>query len=75
MSSCCERCLIVGGCETDGDGVGVSKAASCGLSAWRILSGAPYYKQVASYEDDIQTVSSIWASLSLWDNLNVTHLF
>ncbi|XP_077167102.1 NBAS subunit of NRZ tethering complex isoform X2 [Paroedura picta] len=49
------RLLIIGGCETDDEAVGVSKAASCGLSAWRILSGSPYYKQVTNYEDDIGT--------------------
>ncbi|XP_059585522.1 NBAS subunit of NRZ tethering complex isoform X2 [Alligator mississippiensis] len=46
------RLLLVGGCETDEDGV--SKATSCGISAWRVLSGSPYYKQVTSYEDDIR---------------------
>uniref|UniRef100_A0A8C2S3K0 NBAS subunit of NRZ tethering complex n=1 Tax=Capra hircus TaxID=9925 RepID=A0A8C2S3K0_CAPHI len=38
------RLLLVGGCETAE--VGISKAASCGLSAWRVLSGSPYYKPV-----------------------------
>ncbi|PKU40987.1 neuroblastoma-amplified sequence isoform x2 [Limosa lapponica baueri] len=47
------RLLLVGGCETDEDGV--SKAAGCGISAWRVLSGSPHYKQVTSYEDDIRT--------------------
>ncbi|NXA37259.1 NBAS protein, partial [Eudromia elegans] len=47
------RLLLVGGCETDEDGV--SKANSCGLSAWRVLSGSPHYKLVTSYEDDIRT--------------------
>ncbi|XP_051634205.1 NBAS subunit of NRZ tethering complex isoform X2 [Manacus candei] len=46
------RLLLVGGCETDEDGV--SKAAVCGISAWRILSGSPHYKQVTSYEDDVR---------------------
>lgn len=49
------RLLLVGGCETDEDGV--SKATACGISAWRVLSGSPHYKQVTSYEDDIKTVS------------------
>ncbi|XP_032999018.1 neuroblastoma-amplified sequence isoform X1 [Lacerta agilis] len=49
------RLLIVGGCEMDGEGSGASKASSCGLSAWRVLSGSPYYKPVTSYEDDIGT--------------------
>uniref|UniRef100_A0A8C0BT35 NBAS subunit of NRZ tethering complex n=1 Tax=Buteo japonicus TaxID=224669 RepID=A0A8C0BT35_9AVES len=48
------KLLLVGGCETDEDGV--SKATGCGISAWRILSGSPHYKQVTSYEDDIRTV-------------------
>uniref|UniRef100_A0A803XU25 NBAS subunit of NRZ tethering complex n=1 Tax=Meleagris gallopavo TaxID=9103 RepID=A0A803XU25_MELGA len=47
------RLLLVGGCETDEDGV--SKATACGISAWRVLSGSPHYKQVTSYEDDIKT--------------------
>ncbi|XP_064911947.1 NBAS subunit of NRZ tethering complex isoform X2 [Columba livia] len=47
------RLLLVGGCETDEDGV--CKAAGCGISAWRVLSGSPHYKQVTSYEDDIRT--------------------
>ncbi|XP_074905217.1 NBAS subunit of NRZ tethering complex isoform X3 [Buteo buteo] len=47
------KLLLVGGCETDEDGV--SKATGCGISAWRILSGSPHYKQVTSYEDDIRT--------------------
>uniref|UniRef100_A0A8C3LHL0 Neuroblastoma-amplified sequence N-terminal domain-containing protein n=1 Tax=Chrysolophus pictus TaxID=9089 RepID=A0A8C3LHL0_CHRPC len=47
------RLLLVGGCETDEDGV--SKASACGISAWRVLSGSPHYKQVTSYEDDIKT--------------------
>ncbi|XP_068793258.1 NBAS subunit of NRZ tethering complex isoform X1 [Struthio camelus] len=47
------RLLLVGGCETDEDGV--SKATGCGISAWRVLSGSPHYKLVTSYEDDIRT--------------------
>ncbi|XP_035176436.1 neuroblastoma-amplified sequence isoform X2 [Oxyura jamaicensis] len=47
------RLLLVGGCETDEDGV--SKATGCGISAWRVLSGSPHYKQVTSYQDDIRT--------------------
>ncbi|XP_035278775.1 neuroblastoma-amplified sequence [Anguilla anguilla] len=45
------RLLLIGGCE-GGDEVS-SKAARCGLTAWRALSGAPHYKQVTSYEDDM----------------------
>ncbi|NXY87208.1 NBAS protein, partial [Alcedo cyanopectus] len=47
------RLLLVGGCETDEDGV--SKATGCGISAWRVLSGSPHYKQVTNCEDDIRT--------------------
>ncbi|XP_009570543.1 PREDICTED: neuroblastoma-amplified sequence-like, partial [Fulmarus glacialis] len=47
------RLLLVGGCERDEDGV--SKATGCGISAWRVLSGSPHYKQVTGYEDDIRT--------------------
>lgn len=49
------RLLLVGGCETDEEGV--SKATGCGISAWRVLSGSPHYKEVTSYEDDVRTVS------------------
>uniref|UniRef100_A0A672GZU3 Neuroblastoma-amplified sequence N-terminal domain-containing protein n=1 Tax=Salarias fasciatus TaxID=181472 RepID=A0A672GZU3_SALFA len=48
------RLLLVGGCESGDDGT--SKASSCGITAWRALSGSPHYKQVISYEDDISTV-------------------
>uniref|UniRef100_A0A8C1LQR9 NBAS subunit of NRZ tethering complex n=1 Tax=Cyprinus carpio TaxID=7962 RepID=A0A8C1LQR9_CYPCA len=45
------RLLLVGGCESgDSD---VSRASRCGITAWRVLSGSPHYKQVTSYEDDI----------------------
>uniref|UniRef100_A0A3B3DQK4 NBAS subunit of NRZ tethering complex n=1 Tax=Oryzias melastigma TaxID=30732 RepID=A0A3B3DQK4_ORYME len=46
------RLLLVGGCES-GD-AGASKASRCGLTAWRALSSSPHYKQVTSYEDDVQ---------------------
>ncbi|CAN9507428.1 unnamed protein product [Ophioblennius macclurei] len=45
------RLLLVGGCESGDDGA--SKASSCGITAWRALSGSPHYKQVISYEDDV----------------------
>nr|XP_046229839.1 neuroblastoma-amplified sequence isoform X2 [Scatophagus argus] len=45
------RLLLVGGCESGDDST--SKASSCGITAWRILSGSPHYKQVTSYEDDV----------------------
>ncbi|XP_072794287.1 NBAS subunit of NRZ tethering complex [Vicugna pacos] len=48
------RLLLVGGCETAE--VGISKAASCGLSAWRVLSGSPYYKQVTNGGDRVPAV-------------------
>ncbi|XP_072559088.1 NBAS subunit of NRZ tethering complex isoform X2 [Paramormyrops kingsleyae] len=45
------RLLLVGGCEGgDGD---ASRATRCGLTAWRVLSGSPHYKQVTSSEDDV----------------------
>ncbi|XP_075454502.1 NBAS subunit of NRZ tethering complex isoform X2 [Ascaphus truei] len=47
------RLLLVGGGETNEDGV--SKATQCGISAWRLLSGSPHYKQVTNYEDDVGT--------------------
>uniref|UniRef100_U3FS09 Neuroblastoma-amplified sequence n=1 Tax=Callithrix jacchus TaxID=9483 RepID=U3FS09_CALJA len=48
------RLLLVGGCETAE--VGVSKASSCGLSAWRVLSGSPYYKQVSNGRERVTAV-------------------
>nr|XP_033793445.1 neuroblastoma-amplified sequence [Geotrypetes seraphini] len=48
------RLLLVGGCETSEDGV--SKAMQNGITAWRILSGTPYYKQATSYEDNVSTI-------------------
>ncbi|XP_020497698.2 NBAS subunit of NRZ tethering complex [Labrus bergylta] len=45
------RLLLVGGCES-GDDI-TSKASCCGITAWRTLSGSPHYKQVTSYEDDV----------------------
>ncbi|KAM9563343.1 NBAS subunit of NRZ tethering complex isoform 2-T2 [Guaruba guarouba] len=47
------RLLLVGGCETHEEEV--SKASGCGISAWRVLSGSPHYKEVTSYEDDVRT--------------------
>ncbi|CAH6786831.1 Nbas [Phodopus roborovskii] len=48
------RLLLVGGCETAE--LGISKASSCGLSAWRVLSGSPYYKQVTNSGDRVTEV-------------------
>ncbi|KAF6321497.1 NBAS subunit of NRZ tethering complex [Rhinolophus ferrumequinum] len=48
------RLLLVGGCESAE--VGISKASSCGLSAWRVLSGSPYYKQVTNGGDRVPAV-------------------
>ncbi|XP_070705315.1 NBAS subunit of NRZ tethering complex [Pempheris klunzingeri] len=45
------RLLLVGGCESGDDNT--SKASRCGITAWRTLSGSPHYKQVTSYEDDV----------------------
>ncbi|KAM4632894.1 LOW QUALITY PROTEIN: NBAS subunit of NRZ tethering complex [Polymixia lowei] len=45
------RLLLVGGCESGDDTA--SKASRCGITAWRSLSGSPHYKQVTSYEDDV----------------------
>ncbi|XP_051908566.1 NBAS subunit of NRZ tethering complex isoform X1 [Hippocampus zosterae] len=47
------RLLLVAGCDSGYDGS--SKASSCGLTAWRALSGSPHYKQVTSFEDDVNT--------------------
>ncbi|XP_073905302.1 NBAS subunit of NRZ tethering complex isoform X2 [Castor canadensis] len=60
------RLLLVGGCETAE--VGVSKASSCGLSAWRVLSGSPYYKQVTNGGDRVTAVPK---TLGLLRMLNV----
>uniref|UniRef100_A0A8C1T3R8 NBAS subunit of NRZ tethering complex n=1 Tax=Cyprinus carpio TaxID=7962 RepID=A0A8C1T3R8_CYPCA len=60
------RLLLVGGCESgDSD---VSRASRCGITAWRVLSGSPHYKQVTSYEDDISAVS---LSMDILRNINV----
>ncbi|XP_063170753.1 NBAS subunit of NRZ tethering complex [Candoia aspera] len=61
------RLLIIGGCEVDDDGAGVSKASNYGLSIWRVLSGSPYYKQVTNYEDDVRIAkkSSLFKILHL----------
>ncbi|KAM9201405.1 NBAS subunit of NRZ tethering complex [Dugong dugon] len=48
------RLLLVGGCETAE--AGMSKASSCGLSAWRVLSGSPYYKHVTNGGDRVTAV-------------------
>ncbi|XP_045142533.1 neuroblastoma-amplified sequence, partial [Echinops telfairi] len=48
------RLLLVGGCESAD--VGKSKASRCGLSAWRVLSGSPYYKQVTNGGDKVTVV-------------------
>nr|XP_019947114.1 PREDICTED: neuroblastoma-amplified sequence [Paralichthys olivaceus] len=45
------RLLLVGGCESGDDST--SKASCRGITAWRTLSGSPHYKQVTSYEDDV----------------------
>ncbi|KAL2082096.1 hypothetical protein ACEWY4_021914 [Coilia grayii] len=45
------RLLLVGGCESNDEGS--TRATRCGLTAWRLLSGQPHYKQVTSYEDDV----------------------
>ncbi|XP_056437886.1 NBAS subunit of NRZ tethering complex [Gadus chalcogrammus] len=47
------RLLLVGGCEAGDESVPM--ASGCGITAWRALSGAPHYKQVASYEEHVNT--------------------
>uniref|UniRef100_A0A8C5QYE1 NBAS subunit of NRZ tethering complex n=1 Tax=Leptobrachium leishanense TaxID=445787 RepID=A0A8C5QYE1_9ANUR len=47
------RLLLIGGNETDEDGV--SKATACGITAWRVMSGSMHYKLVTRYEDDVGT--------------------
>ncbi|XP_077366540.1 NBAS subunit of NRZ tethering complex isoform X1 [Festucalex cinctus] len=47
------RLLLVAGSDAGDDGS--SKASSCGLTAWRALSGSPHYKQVTSFEGDVNT--------------------
>ncbi|CAM9714502.1 unnamed protein product [Lampetra planeri] len=49
------RLLLVGGCES-GDFEAGSAAAN-GLTAWRVLSSSPHYKQVTSISDDLGMVS------------------
>nr|XP_048295685.1 NBAS subunit of NRZ tethering complex isoform X2 [Myodes glareolus] len=57
------RLLLVGGCESTE--LGISKASSCGLSAWRVLSGSPYYKQVTSSGDRVTEVPKTLGLLKL----------
>ncbi|XP_060222000.1 NBAS subunit of NRZ tethering complex isoform X3 [Meriones unguiculatus] len=57
------RLLLVGGCETAE--LGISKASSCGLSAWRVLSGSPYYKQVTNGGDRVTEVPKTLGLLKL----------
>ncbi|XP_050999438.1 NBAS subunit of NRZ tethering complex [Acomys russatus] len=57
------RLLLVGGCETAE--LGISKASSCGLSAWRVLSGSPYYKQVVNGGDRVTEVPKTLGFLRL----------
>ncbi|XP_055491305.1 NBAS subunit of NRZ tethering complex [Leucoraja erinacea] len=45
------RLLLVGGYEIKEEKV--SKAKSYGITSWRVLSAAPYYKQVTNCEDDV----------------------
>ncbi|XP_059798164.1 NBAS subunit of NRZ tethering complex isoform X2 [Balaenoptera ricei] len=56
------RLLLVGGCETAE--VGIPTAASCGLSAWRVLSGSPYYKPVTHGGDRVTADGIFKMSLS-----------
>uniref|UniRef100_A0A4W4GXW6 Neuroblastoma-amplified sequence n=1 Tax=Electrophorus electricus TaxID=8005 RepID=A0A4W4GXW6_ELEEL len=49
------RLLLLGGCEM-GDRRGVSQATARGLTAWRVLSGSPHYKQMTRHQDDISAV-------------------
>ncbi|XP_029794135.1 neuroblastoma-amplified sequence isoform X3 [Suricata suricatta] len=56
------RLLLVGGCETAE--VGISRASSNGLSAWRVLSGSPYYKQVTNGGDRVTADGIFKMSLS-----------
>ncbi|XP_045700375.1 neuroblastoma-amplified sequence isoform X2 [Phyllostomus hastatus] len=48
------RLLLVGGCAS-AEG-GPSRASRCGLSAWRVLSGSPHYKQVTHGGDGATAV-------------------
>ncbi|XP_052042051.1 NBAS subunit of NRZ tethering complex isoform X3 [Apodemus sylvaticus] len=57
------RLLLVGGCETAE--LGISKASSCGLSAWRVLSGSPHYKQVTNGGDRVTEVPKTLGLLKL----------
>ncbi|XP_007641500.1 neuroblastoma-amplified sequence isoform X2 [Cricetulus griseus] len=57
------RLLLVGGCESAE--LGISKASSCGLSAWRVLSGSPYYKQVTNSGDRVTEVPKTLGLLKL----------
>ncbi|XP_056420196.1 NBAS subunit of NRZ tethering complex isoform X2 [Hyla sarda] len=60
------RLLLVGGSETNEDGV--LEATQRGLTSWRVLSGAPHYKQVTNYQDDVGTAlkgKGLWRIIKL----------
>ena len=48
--------LLIGGMA---ESIAVT-AVQSGISAWRVLSGAPYYKLVTDYETDVQVKIQIY---------------
>ncbi|XP_075717206.1 NBAS subunit of NRZ tethering complex isoform X2 [Rhinoderma darwinii] len=60
------RLLLVGGSETNEDGV--SEATQRGLTSWRVLSGSPHYKQATNYKEDVGTAlkgKGLWRIIKL----------
>ena len=57
--------LIVGGhgqWEAQNQNSKTATAMEYGITAWRVLSGAPYYKMVMDYEHDLMTVRLIYCN-------------
>ena len=61
--------LIVGGWgqwHAQNQNSKTATALEYGITAWRILSGAPYYKMVTDYEHDLMTVRFISSHSNLY---------
>ena len=48
--------LLVGGCGDLDPSEDMTDAQAHGLTAWRVLSGAPHYKMVTDLEQDVKQV-------------------
>ena len=57
------KVLLVGGCGRE---LSSSKSQQEGLTAWRILSGAPFYKLITDLEEDMRQVRCCTLTLTLF---------